>query len=313
MSKPAQARELYDAMRTLEGKARAARKRNGHTYSRREAARTADGKDSSLGQRMSGWLHDDWDKAITPRPDSSDQLVALVRLWSEWAGEKSFAEGPWRTLLDEAQPSRSRPARGNNSNRDDTIEKASTADAAVHAALAVDRIQAQRDAADAFDKAATDVLRDARTAAAEKAWLMEPWPSVEDALNTLARTGPEEIIKAARDVHLLLTLLPQSAACCAAISYLNADERTALDQVAIAVQWAAGDINAQVRIAEERAHAAMECVQGMGGGFLWVHLREGLLLKDTGPRYQRAIGSVDVALREFRSLVRQLLNNSERD
>ncbi|MER5916940.1 hypothetical protein ABT124_42950 [Streptomyces sp. NPDC001982] len=89
-------------------------------------------------------------------------------------------------------------------------------------------------------------------------------------------------MKASRDVHLLLTLLPQSAACCAAISYLNADERTALDQVAIAVQRAAGDVNAHVRIAEEWAHDAMECVQGLGGGFLWVHLREGLLLKDMG-------------------------------
>ncbi|WSQ10841.1 hypothetical protein OG604_25560 [Streptomyces sp. NBC_01231] len=194
-----------------------------------------------------------------------------------------------------------------------TINKAPTADAAVRAALAVDRIQAQRDAADAFDKAATDVLRDARMAATERACLPESWPSVEDALNTLDSTGPEEVLKAARTVRLLLSLLPDSAACCAAISHLNAEERTALDEVAIAVQWAEGDINAHVHIAEERAHDAMECVQRMGGGFLWVHLREGLLLKDMGPRYQRAIGEADVALRDFRSLVRQLLNGSERD
>jgi hypothetical protein len=194
-----------------------------------------------------------------------------------------------------------------------SINRAPTVEATLRAALTVDRIQAQRDAADAFDKAATEVLRDARMAAAERTWLPESCPTVDDALNTLDSTGPEEVLKAARTVRLLLSLLPISAACCAAISHLNADERTALDQVAIAVRWADGDINAHVRIAEERAQDAMECVQRMGGGFLWVHLREGHLLSDMGTRYQRAIGEVDVALREFRSLVRWLLNGSEKD
>ncbi|MEU3189509.1 hypothetical protein ABZ686_02440 [Streptomyces sp. NPDC006992] len=194
-----------------------------------------------------------------------------------------------------------------------SIDKGPTAEAAVRVALTVDRLQTQRAAASAFEKVATEVLRDARTAATERAWLPESWPGVDDALNTLDTTGPEEILDAARAIRLLLRLLPQEAACWAAIDHLTTNERTALDQVAIAVRWADGDINEHVRIAEDQAHDAMECVQRMGGGFLWVHLREGLLLEDMGSRYQRTIGETDVALREFRSLVRRLLNESERD
>ncbi|WP_406101234.1 hypothetical protein OG698_03005 [Streptomyces sp. NBC_01003] len=118
MSKPDKARELYDALRTLEGKAKAARRRNGRTYSRREAARTADRRDSSLDRRIGEWLHDDWTRAKTPSPASDDQLIAVVRVWSEWAGEP-FAESTWSTLLEKAQPSRSRLARAKGASQGD--------------------------------------------------------------------------------------------------------------------------------------------------------------------------------------------------
>ncbi|MEU2770939.1 hypothetical protein ABZ628_29970 [Streptomyces diastaticus] len=153
---------------------------------------------------------------------------------------------------------------------------------------------------DAFDTAATAVLSDAREAYEAWAWLPEPWPDVEDALNALCRTGPQDVmadvVKAAREIRLLLLLLPQSAACCAAIHMLDAEDRAALDQVALAVQWADGAVNAHVRAAEERARKAMTEVDHMGGGFLWVHLREGKRLEAMRPRYQRAIAVADLVL-----------------
>ncbi|MGW2272594.1 hypothetical protein [Streptomyces yangpuensis] len=109
MAKSAKARELYDALRALEGKAKAISRKRGDRYSRRAVARAADGRDSSLDKRIGEWLHEDWTTAKTPDPASSDHLIAVIRVWSEWAGEP-VAESHWRTLLDEAQPSRSRPA-----------------------------------------------------------------------------------------------------------------------------------------------------------------------------------------------------------
>ncbi len=185
------------------------------------------------------------------------------------------------------------------------------AEVAERAAVAAERFQAQQEVVDAFDRAATGVLSDAREAYEAWVGLPESWPDVEDALNALCRTGPQDVmadvVKAAREVRLLLILLPQSAACCAAIHMLDAEDRAALDQVAIAVRWADGAINAHVHAAEERAREAMTKVDRMGGGFLWVHLREGQLLEAMRPRYQRAIAAADVALREFRSLVSRRL------
>lgn len=181
------------------------------------------------------------------------------------------------------------------------------AEAAERAAVAAERFQAQREVVDAFDRAATGALGDAREAYEARVGLPESWPDVEDALNALCRTGPQDVmadvVKAAREVRLLLLLLPQSAACCAAIPMLDAEDRAALDQVALAVRWADGAVNAHVHAAEERAQEAMAKVDRMGGGFLRVHLREGERLEAMRPRYQRAIAAADVALREFRSLV----------
>ncbi|MGA5442232.1 hypothetical protein ACPCKW_22310 [Streptomyces griseoincarnatus] len=121
MGKSAKARELYEALRVLEGRASAAYSRqSGQSYSRRDLAREVGGRGSTLDRRLAEWLHDDWDSAKTPRTSSSEQLIAVVRQWTAWAGER-FDEGWWRTLLDEAQPPRSplpsssAPQRGDDS------------------------------------------------------------------------------------------------------------------------------------------------------------------------------------------------------
>lgn len=106
MGKSMKARALYDALRALEEKAKNAYTRQNGRYSRREVARQVDGHDSSLSRRLTEWLASDWEKAKTPRLDSSEQLIKAVKLWSKWAGEY-FDERWWRTLLDQAQPSRS--------------------------------------------------------------------------------------------------------------------------------------------------------------------------------------------------------------
>ncbi|MFD3627325.1 hypothetical protein [Streptomyces sp. NPDC058698] len=107
MEKSPKARELYEALRALEDKARAGYGRKfGHAYSRRALAKTVDGRDSSLDRRLAVWLHADPAKAKPPKPSSSEKLIAVVRQLSAWAGER-FDEGRWRTLLDQAQPPRS--------------------------------------------------------------------------------------------------------------------------------------------------------------------------------------------------------------
>ncbi|MFD5697639.1 hypothetical protein [Streptomyces lasiicapitis] len=131
MPKSVKARELYDALRALEGKARVGfHTQHGRAYSRREAARilAGRGRRPSSTSTIDGWLHEDWETATTPSLKSSDHLIAWVRLWSRMAGE-SCDERRWRTLLEEAQPSRSRRARAEeptqgNSNGDTLSEKA---------------------------------------------------------------------------------------------------------------------------------------------------------------------------------------------
>ncbi|MFE3664450.1 hypothetical protein ACFXOR_15995 [Streptomyces sp. NPDC059164] len=110
MGRPPKARELYDELRTLEAKAKTACRRTGQKYSRRDVARLAGGRGSSLDRRLGEWLHEEWDNAKTPASNSSEQLIAVVRLWSEWAGERCD-ESRWLTLLDEAQLPRTPPRR----------------------------------------------------------------------------------------------------------------------------------------------------------------------------------------------------------
>ncbi|WP_392840216.1 ATP-binding protein [Streptomyces sp. LN500] len=98
------ARAFYEELRALENRARAAKRAAGQVYSRREAGRAVRkyGPEVSA-QRVSDWLSDIPGRAKIPSPGSSEQVWALVRLWSDWAGEVPN-ERYWRTLLDQAQP-----------------------------------------------------------------------------------------------------------------------------------------------------------------------------------------------------------------
>ncbi|MFK0154299.1 hypothetical protein ACIQVK_19765 [Streptomyces sp. NPDC090493] len=108
MEKSAGARALYDALRALEEKAKMARNGRNEPYSLRYVAQQAGGDPKSLGNRLGEWLAKDWGKAKTPDPASESQLMAVVRVWSEWAGER-FDERRWTTLLEKAQASRAAP------------------------------------------------------------------------------------------------------------------------------------------------------------------------------------------------------------
>ncbi|MGW2287010.1 hypothetical protein [Streptomyces phaeochromogenes] len=58
-----------------------------------------------MDRRLAEWLDHDWERAKTPATSSSDQLIAVVKLWSARAGVPCD-ERWWRTLLDDAQPLR---------------------------------------------------------------------------------------------------------------------------------------------------------------------------------------------------------------
>ncbi|MDX3025949.1 hypothetical protein [Streptomyces acidiscabies] len=110
MVKPVGARALYDALRALEEKARTARVKSGEPYSRRYTAEKAkaEGNPKTLGNLLGVWIAEDWGKAETPDPASGPKLMAVVRVWSEWA-EEQFDEPRWTTLLEKAQASRTVP------------------------------------------------------------------------------------------------------------------------------------------------------------------------------------------------------------
>jgi hypothetical protein len=100
------ARDLYDQLRALEGRAQKARGRNA---SRREAAKVAARPPYSTpvsGQRISSWLADDPARAQVPSTRLADQVWAIVRVWSDWAGEKPPSRRYWADLIERAQPTR---------------------------------------------------------------------------------------------------------------------------------------------------------------------------------------------------------------
>ncbi|MFE5689217.1 hypothetical protein [Streptomyces sp. NPDC056512] len=108
MGKTSKARELYDALRALEARAKTAyAAQGGQKYSRRIAAREAEDRDSSLDRRLGEWLHEDFDKAKVPDIGSEERLIAVVQVWSKWAGERCV-DGRWLTMLEQAQPVRPR-------------------------------------------------------------------------------------------------------------------------------------------------------------------------------------------------------------
>lgn len=105
MGRTAASRKLYDALRALESSARTARSKRGERYSRRDLAeRTGH---THLNRRLPEWLDDDYSKTRVPSPALGDQLMAAVRLWSEWAGVP-VNERHWADLLEQAQPVRDR-------------------------------------------------------------------------------------------------------------------------------------------------------------------------------------------------------------
>jgi hypothetical protein len=102
------ARDLYDQLRALEGRAQTARGRNA---SRREAAKATGRPPYSTpvsGQRISSWLADDPARAQVPSTRLADQVWAIVRVWSDWAGEKPQSRRYWADLIERAQPVRVR-------------------------------------------------------------------------------------------------------------------------------------------------------------------------------------------------------------
>jgi len=101
------ARALYDQLRALEFRARRAR---GNQGTRREAAKAAARPpyDTKLtGQRISSWLPDNPERAQVPSMRMADQVWALVRVWSDWAGDRPQSRRYWNNLIENAQPGRS--------------------------------------------------------------------------------------------------------------------------------------------------------------------------------------------------------------
>ncbi|MER7356925.1 tetratricopeptide repeat protein [Nonomuraea dietziae] len=102
-------RELYEALRALEHCAKAARKQAKQVYSRRETAKALAAPPYEVdvdGQRISSWIPEDPARAQTPRLADSDKVLALVRLWSAWAGAPEPNPRYWNNLIENAQPQR---------------------------------------------------------------------------------------------------------------------------------------------------------------------------------------------------------------
>ncbi|MFF2043320.1 tetratricopeptide repeat protein [Kitasatospora sp. NPDC058170] len=104
------ARELYTRLRELKQAAQAARERAGKPSSDREVERQAKSLNSAAAKkftakRVSDWAPADAELAKVPVPSSSGQFIALVTIWSAWAG-RPFDERSWATLLENAQSDR---------------------------------------------------------------------------------------------------------------------------------------------------------------------------------------------------------------
>ena len=111
MQGPAQS--LYEALRVLERRAVAARQKAGLPPSRREAAaatRRAPYHVEVDARRISSWLPEDPSSAQVPRTRDADKVWALVRVWSDWAGDRSPRQRYWMDLIEAAQPARVRKA-----------------------------------------------------------------------------------------------------------------------------------------------------------------------------------------------------------
>jgi hypothetical protein len=91
-------RDLYDALRALEGLA--SRAQSG--YSRRATARAVKHQFGvELGRRISEWLPND--PATAKVPQDTEAVWALVSVWSAVAGEKPQSRRYWSNLVESAQ------------------------------------------------------------------------------------------------------------------------------------------------------------------------------------------------------------------
>jgi len=108
---PGPARSLYEALRVLERRAADARRKVGLPASRREAASAAGRPPYGIevdARRISSWLPGDPGLAQVPRTGDADKVWALVRVWSEWAGDQAPQQRYWMDLIEAAQPTRTR-------------------------------------------------------------------------------------------------------------------------------------------------------------------------------------------------------------
>lgn len=98
-------RDWYTALRALENEARAARR---SLNLRRETARALAKPPYGVrlnGQRLSSWIPEDEDK-WPQMPRDFDQVWAVIRLWSDWTGNRRPSRSYWQGLFDAAQPVR---------------------------------------------------------------------------------------------------------------------------------------------------------------------------------------------------------------
>jgi len=104
------ARELYDQLRALKGRASAARLAAGKPFSQREIEKALRRPPFSVefrGKTISEWLPDDFPRAKVPHADG---VWPLIRLWCDWAGEPEPDERSWQDLVERAQPVRRPPS-----------------------------------------------------------------------------------------------------------------------------------------------------------------------------------------------------------
>ena len=117
---PDPARSLYEALRALEHRAVAARQKADSPSSRREAAAAARKAPYDVAvdsRRISSWLPDDPALAQIPLARDADKVWALVRVWSDWAGDRAPQQRYWMDLIDAAQPARARKPQANPTTR----------------------------------------------------------------------------------------------------------------------------------------------------------------------------------------------------
>jgi hypothetical protein len=107
------ARSLYEALRALEHRAAVARRKAGASASRREAAAAAGEAPYEVkldSRRISSWVPGDLASAQVPRSSDADRVWALIRVWSDWAGDQAPDRQYWVDLIESAQLARAHGA-----------------------------------------------------------------------------------------------------------------------------------------------------------------------------------------------------------